>query len=1060
MTPITPHGMPEAAFDPFAGGAMVASGATTDAQREVLSAARLGDDANLAYNEGTLVSFAGSVDEARLINALEALYRRHDALRMTFSRDNEAFFVWDRDLVVERVPLGAAARAIDTARDFAAQPFDIDDGPLFRAVLLAAPPARHHETRLVLLAHHLVCDGWSLAVLTEELLSLYAHPDRPLAPAPGYADFAARERQATRTDSDAFWQQQFEGSVPRMELPATGARGVRRDVRSERIDCVIPQSIVDGMRTVAARNQTTLFSALLAAAAAMTSRLCGEDDVVLAVPSAGQSASGMDGLVGHCVNVLPVRCYVDAQETVDRFVRRVGSKMLDVREHHEYTIGRLLRTVSIPRVPGHVPVTPIMFNLDQGLQVDRLLQDTGVTATLHSIPRVSEYFEIFLNLVQHAGQPLVIECQYSASLFPAATIREWLEGYVALLQQMIDGGDQRTGNLLPIADATLDCMAHEWQGSTLSPPHPACIHDTIAAMAAATPEAIAVVDETSSLTYRELMSRRDALAARLRAHGAGSGTRLAISASRTCDLPVAMLAVLATGAAYVPLDPEYPVERLRHMLTDSAPVAWIVDGAIPDGLRDTSVPIVDLRVAPSTSTDGEALPSPSIDATTAPAYVIYTSGSTGRPKGVVVPHAAVTNFLMAMRHALPVSAADRVLALTTLSFDIAVLELLLPLSLGATTCLVDRDTARDPVALAAAVDRFGITVMQATPSTWRLLLDSVWTGRPSLLALSGGEPLPTDVATRLRASVGRLWNMFGPTETTVWSTVHEVGPTDVAIPIGRPIANTQVEIVDARDRRVPIGVPGELLIGGAGLALGYHERPDLTADRFVVHPLAGGARMYRTGDLAAWQADGRLQMLGRIDSQVKLRGFRIELGEIEAVLAESPAVAVAAARVWDDGAGDARIAAYVVPVRGATIAPAALLQQLAARVPAYMLPQHVVVLESLPRTPNGKLDRNALPEVRSSQSAEIESGAEWTTMERTVAEVWQEVLGRAVDRRSADFFALGGHSILVARAVGRLEKRLGVTIGMRALFEASRLDAFARAIPAADASGGWEELRI
>lgn len=1064
MKPATLSRAPDAALDPFAGGSLVGSGATTDAQREVLSAARLGDDANLAYNEGTRISFSGPVDEARLIRALQELYTRHEALRMTFSRDNEAFFVWDRELVVERALVGESdthgPRMDEAARQYAAQPFDLDEGTLFRAILLDTQPARLDKTDVVIVAHHLVCDGWSLTVLNEELFSLYAHPDRPLAAAPRFVDYAARERNATVDESDAFWHQQFEGSVPKMDLPAIVARGHKRDFRSERLDCEVPQQIVDGIRKVAARNQTTLFNTLLAAAAALTSRLCGEDDVVLAVPSAGQSASGMNGLVGHCVNVLPVRLFVDALEPVDRFVRRVGSRMLDVREHQEYTIGRLLRTVAIPRVPGRVPVTPVMFNLDQGLQVDRLLQGTGLTAALHSIPRLSEYFEIFLNLVQHEGQPLVIECQYSTALFAPETIREWLDAYVALLSRMVDGGEVRTGDLVPISDATLTLMDGEWQGPSLPEPSPALVHDWIAAVAEARPEAVAVRDATSSLTYREFVAQSAALARHLRAMGAKPGTRVALSVSRSCALPVALLGTMATGAAYVPLDLDYPVERLRHMLDDSVPVAWLVDGAVPEGLRDSSVPIFDMRTVPPMTSGSQALQSVAMDAATSPAYVIYTSGSTGLPKGVAVPHSAVANFLLGMRHELPVGADDLFLALTTLSFDIAVLELLLPLVLGATTCIVDGDTARDPVALAATIGDFDVTVMQATPTTWRLLLDSGWTGRPELKALSGGELLPRDLAARLRPAVGRLWNVFGPTETTVWSTLHEVKQTDEAIPIGRPIANTQVEVLDSRDRRVPIGVPGELWIGGAGLALGYHERPELTAERFVAHARTDGARMYRTGDLAAWRADGRLQMLGRIDTQVKLRGFRIELGEIESVLAEAPDVAVAAARMWDDGAGAARIVGYVVPVSGATVSQRVLLEKVAKRLPSYMVPQQLVVLDALPRTPNGKLDRSALPLVRTVTDATAESIEDWTPMERTVAEIWHEVLGVPVSRRSADFFELGGHSILVARAVGRLEKRLGVTIGMRALFECSRLDVFARSIPVGDSAGGWEEMRI
>ncbi|MBP7551697.1 MAG: amino acid adenylation domain-containing protein, partial [Gemmatimonadaceae bacterium] len=891
-----------------------------------------------------------------------------------------------------------------------------DEGPLFRAILLEGAPFR---TELVLLAHHLACDGWSLGVFVQELLTLYRDPAAVLDEAPRFTDYAQRDRAPIAPETEQFWRRQFEGSVPRMELPAERARGPVRDYRAARVDVDVDPALVAEVRRFAAKQQVTFVAAMLAGAAATVSRLCGEDDVVLALPSAGQATLGMPGLVGHCVNVLPVRLYVDAQESVGALVRRAGTRLLDVQEHARFTLGRLLRTVALPRVPGRIPVTPVMFNVDQGLKLDTLLAGTALRGEVRTIPRVAEYFELFLNLVQHEGRPLVIECQYNAHCFSEALVREWLAGYVALLASMVADADRPAAALDAIPPATRARLDGEWQGPSLAAAPPATVHEWILRTAAASPTAIAVRDAAGTLTYAALVAQARALGEELQRAGVAPGDRVALSVSRSRSLPVALLATLAAGATYVPIDPEYPRDRVRFMLEDAAPRVWLVEGALPE-FAPPGTAVLDLAALPigarasaaagATAGANDALVAADI------AYLIHTSGSTGRPKGVIVPHAAVTNFLAAMAAALPIGPSDRVLALTTLSFDIAALELLLPLVTGASVFVVDRTTARDPRALADAIAAQGITLMQATPSTYRMLLDDGWVPPAGLKALCGGEALPAELAARLHRGVARLWNVFGPTETTIWSTIQEITAVEAVVPIGRPIARTQVEVVDARDRRVPVGVPGELLIGGDGVARGYHARPELTAERFVAHPLAHGARMYRTGDLAAWRPDGTLVFLGRADAQVKIRGFRVELGEVESVLAAMPEVAVAGARLWDDGQGDARIAAYVVPAAGRAVDAEAMLRRLRALLPSYMVPQHLVTLAAMPLTPNGKLDRAALPSPMTVEDTP-DDPAEWSERERLVARVWTEVLGAPVTRRSADFFALGGHSILVGRVI-------------------------------------------
>lgn len=1048
-------------LDPFAGGSLLASAPTTDGQREILAVARVGDDASLAYNEGTHLTLTGAVDTARLLAAVETVHRRHESLRMTFSKDDEAFFVWDRPLTVERRRIASGADGSpDVApalEALAREPFDLDEGPLFRAILLEHPPTAAARCDLVLLAHHLACDGWSLGVVMTELLTLYRDPAAPLGPAARFVDYAAADRAPIPAESEEFWRRQFDGSVPRMDLAADRPRGPVRSYRASRLDVTVDDATVAELRRFAARQQATLVAALVAGAAAFVSRLCGEDDVVIALPSAGQATLAMPGLVGHCVNALPVRLYVDPHEPVGGLVRRASARLLDVQEHARFTLGRLLRTVNLPRVPGRVPVTPVMVNVDQGLRLDTLLEGTGLTGAVHTVPRAAEYFELFLNLVQHEGRPLVIECQYNRDCFSEALVREWIDGFVALLTAMVAGADKPAGALEAISPAARAHLDGDWQGPALAAAPPALVHAWVARVAAADGDAIAVRDGTTELTYRELIARAAGLSRHLQSLGVTRGSRVALSVSRTAALPVAMLGILGAGATYVPIDLEYPPERIRFMVSDAGPVAWVVDGPLPPGTEAGAVQLVDPRAVAASDA---GFPTLELDGVTDAAYLVHTSGSTGLPKGVLVPHAAVTNLLAAMQQVVPIGARDRVLALTTLSFDIAVLELMLPLVSGASTCVPGRETVRDPRTLGAAIDAFGITIMQATPSAWRLLLEEGWRPSPALKALCGGEALPSELARRIRAGVARLWNVFGPTETTIWSTAHEVTADEPSIPIGRPLAHTQVEVVDARGRRAPIGVPGELLIGGRGVALGYHARAELSAERFITHPLFGTGRVYRTGDLVAWRPDGTLAFMGRADGQVKLRGFRVELGEIESVLASLPGVNAAGARLWDDGKGDARLAAYVVPAPGVTVEPHLLIRRLRSRLAPYMVPQHLLTLSAMPLTPNGKLDRGALPSPFAAGEAAQDDG-EWTPREREVAAVWREVLGTPVTRRSADFFALGGHSILVVRIVSRLEQRLGVTIGLRRLFENSRLDDFARSIPDQPrTSAPFEELAL
>ncbi|HUS25304.1 MAG TPA: non-ribosomal peptide synthetase [Candidatus Binatia bacterium] len=570
-------------------------------------------------------------------------------------------------------------------------------------------------------------------------------------------------------------------------------------------------------------------------------------------------------------------------------------------------------------------------------------------------------------------------------------------------------------------------------------PARASVHGRVAAQAGRTPKAIAVRYGAATQTYAQLDARASAIAAALRAAGVAPGVYVALFCERALDLPAALLGILKTGAAYLPLDPELPRERVADMLADAEVAAILATGATHAELPAYSAPVLLL--------DDIALSAAGAAAETGPgdaAYIIYTSGSTGRPKGVVVTHANLVNFLDSMAGEPGLRPGDTLLAVTTISFDIAGLELLLPLVTGACVAIAARETVVDGERLREQVAAQGANVLQATPATWRLLLAAGWRGSRNFRALCGGEPLPRDLAAALLPRVRELWNLYGPTETTVWSTIFRVTDASAPILIGRPIANTQCYVLDTEGRLCPPGEIGELCIGGAGVARGYHRRPELTAERFAADPFLPGSRLYRTGDLARWTGDGQLDCLGRIDFQVKLRGFRVEVGEIEATLNGHPAVADSACGVREAAPGDARLVAWVQPRPGAKLEAAALTAHLRRRLPAYMLPQQYVVVEALPRLLNGKLDRKSLRDPFATLVLPTPAPPVGASLEQRLLAIWQEVLQSpappAADER---FFEIGGTSLLAVTVMARVRDALGVRVPVTKFFAAPTLAQFA-----------------
>jgi len=644
-----------------------------------------------------------------------------------------------------------------------------------------------------------------------------------------------------------------------------------------------------------------------------------------------------------------------------------------------------------------------------------------------------------------------VECLwvYNAEVLDEESVVEMQQGFTTFLQGIVSDPQQRISDLPLLTKAEQYRLLVEWNATQADYPTDQCIHQLFEAQVQRTPEVVAAVFEHEQLTYYELNRRANQLAHHLQQLGVGSDVLVGICVERSLDMLVGVLGILKAGGAYVPLDPAFPSERIAFMLEDAqAPVLVTQQHLTPQLPRHKAKVIcldADAAVLAQQS-ESNLLPGATFDQL---AYVIYTSGSTGRPKGVQILHRAVVNFLLSMRQQPGLTAQDCLLAITTLSFDIAALELFLPLIVGARVVVASRETAANGAVLAEILTQAGVTVMQATPSSWRLLLAAGWQGKPDLKILCGGEALPLDLAQQLLPRAASLWNLYGPTETTIWSSICKIEPSQEVITIGRPIANTQIYLLDPQLQPVPVGVAGELCIGGDGLARGYLNRPKLTAEHFILHPFSNepGARLYKTGDLARYRSDGGIEHLGRLDFQVKLRGYRIELGEIETMLSQHPAVHQAVVVAREDVPGDKRLVAYVVLRENQTAMANELKSHVMKEVPDYMVPSTFVLLETLPLTPNGKIDRRALPPPEPSRStAEEPYVAPRLPLHHQLVQIWEDLLGVHPIGINDDFFDLGGHSLLATRMIDRIAQVYGKKLPLSTLFAGATIEHLATAL--------------
>ncbi|HSF38969.1 MAG TPA: non-ribosomal peptide synthase/polyketide synthase [Thermoanaerobaculia bacterium] len=993
-----------------------------------------------AYNISQALRIRGPLDVAAAERTLQEIVRRHEVLRTTFpavdGRPVQRIEPAARlDLPVRELPPGpdGEERAREAFRAEAQRPFDLAHEIPLRAELLRLGPGDHV---LLLTTHHIASDAWSVAVLEREVTALYEAfaAGRP-SPLPEltvqYADFARWQREWLQGEvlerQLAAWRDTLAGAPPVLELPLDRPRPPVASPRGERLPFALPAALSRSLAELGRSRSLTRFMTLLAGFQALLARSSGQSDLSVGTPIAGRRHVETEGLIGFFVNTLVMRVRLDAAWTFEALLAEVRDLALLAYTHQDLPFERLVDELAPERSLQHTPLFQVMLVLQN-------VERSGVRAAgLELSPFGGEpgvvKLDLLLSLIEEDGG-IRGELDFRTELFDRTTIARMAGHLVVLLENAAAAPQTLLSDLALLTPAERHQLVAEWNDTVEAREEELTLLDRIEAQVARAPEAVAVACEGEAITYAELDESAERLARRLARLGVGPEILVGVCAGRSPMLLVALLAVLKAGGAYVPLDPDHPRERLGHILGDSGARVLLTEQALLSRLPTPEATVVLLDGDPGEEPGAplrRALPENL-------AYVIYTSGSTGQPKGVAVRHRGVTNYLATLAARPGLTAGDVMMAVTTVSFDIAITELFLPLTVGARIELVSRETASDAALLGAALESAGATCLQATPATWTLLVEGGWLGRPGLKALCGGEALPRLLADKLLPRVAELWNVYGPTEATVWSALVRVGPGERAVPVGLPLGNTAVHLLARHGELVPLGAAGELAIGGDGLARGYHGRPDLTAERFVPDPFgAPGARLYRTGDLARRRSDGSLELLGRIDHQVKIRGFRIEPGEIEAVLATHPRVRECAVVARQDGPGVLRLVGYVVPHADAVPEAAELRGFLGERLPSYMVPAAFVLLGSLPLSPNGKLDRTALPEP-SRESAGPGDDVPRTLAEITLAGIWEDVLGVARIGLHDNFFELGGDSILSVQIVARAHQK-GLRLTPRQIFE-------------------------
>jgi amino acid adenylation domain-containing protein len=1000
----------------------------TESQREIWLAATRGDDANCAFNESLTLRLHGTAKEDEVRYALEAALARHDALRSTVDPDEECMRIspafTGQIPFVDLSALTADEREAIIDERIAEEgrtPFDLANGPLVRATLFRTAP---EELALLFTGHHLVLDGWSANQLLEDMGKIYsaarAKSKPTLAPLMPFSSYALKEQEEMQAgayaENEHYWVEIFAGRAPVLDLPTDRPRPVMKSYNGGTLHSSLGAELTAELKKASSRLGCTLYVTLLSGFQILLHRLTRQSELVVGISAAGQTLFDDASLVGHCVHFLPMLSELPKDCAVKEHLTATRGKLLDAYDHQEFTYGTLLRKLPIQRDSSRLPLIEVQFNLEK---LGTNIHFDGLRTEMRSNPKAFVNTDLFLNVIE-SGDDLLLNCDYNTDLIDQSTLERWLTSYATILREMAVDPSREVEELEILEENERKLVLDEWNRTSVDFGTFEPVYRSIERRAAQTPKRIAVICDGIEWTYQQLNEYSNRMARHLRRQGIREGSLVGVCLERSHQMLGAVLGVLKAGAAYLPLDPGHPASRLELVLADAQASMLLTQEHLASRLQTSArVICVDSEQSLWARESGANL-----DVTTPAdslAYVIYTSGSTGNPKGVAIEHGALSNLLRSMEREPGLSATDTLVSVTTLSFDIAALELFLPLLAGGRLVIATGEQVIDGFRLLNLLEQSHATVMQATPSGWRILLEAGWKGQPQLKVLCGGEALPRDLADSLLACSEQVWNVYGPTETTIWSSATRLEKLAGPVPIGPPIANTQFYVLDERLHPVPVGVTGELFIGGAGLARGYWNRPDLTAEKFLPNPFGAG-RIYRTGDQARWLRDGHVELLGRTDFQVKVRGFRIELNEIESALTSHPAVRDAVVLAVEVASGDKRLAAWVDSALAKPPADldAQLRTLLTAKLPEYMHPAIITVLPALPRTANGKIDRKSLPEPAfASRKQKQKFTPPATPQQEKLAAIWADVLKLDRVGITDSIFELGADSLLIFRISAR-----------------------------------------
>ena len=1022
---------------------------TTNSQLEIWTDCIFGgSDANKAYNLSVSITFKGNLVIDLLEHAVRTLVQRHECLRATFSPDGQFLCIYS-DFNTE-ISNNDISNLSTTEKELSKNTlikeelnslFDLVNGPLFKVSLIKT---EDFEYILTLTLHHIIGDGLSFDIMLEELGTLYSayfENKEPKLPNPErFSEFAEKMNSLSESGEykqlEDFWLNIYKESVPTIELPIDKKRPSLRAYDSHRLDFPLDDTIINALKNVGMSADCSLVTTLLAAFEVFLCKLTGQNDLVVGFPSSGNMLYDMRQMVGDCVNLLPLRSKISPNISFIDYLKQRNKQLFDAYEHQQLSFGQLLKSFAIPRDPSRIPLVPVILTVDLNRDIESEFSFTGLTHEFEINPREYATFEIQLHAFRTKNGPS-FQWTYNTTLFKPETINQMMITFEEIINALIYNPNNPLSDLIGgnyLADYTaLNNTEISYPNVTLT--------ELLRQQVNITPNSIALEFHDSKITYNELHKKANQLAHYFKAQGVQSGDFVAVSFPRSPELLYTLLAIIQCGAAYLPLDPEYPKERLEFMLNDSNAKVLLTSKKLAQSLPTWSKTVfIDeamniLNQYPTSPIATTVTPNDII-------YILYTSGSTGNPKGVPITHKNLVNFLFSMALEPGITENDRLLSITTISFDIAGLELYLPLIKGATLILADQETARDGRLLLDLIKKENISFLQATPTTWLMLLDSGWSKPLPLKALCGGEAMPADLAKELTEKCDSLWNVYGPTETTIWSSVKQIKADDTLITIGKPIANTQFYIINEQGLLVAPGSIGEIAIGGDGVAKGYWNRSELTAEKFIKNRFSVSENdiLYLTGDLGKLLSSNEIECLGRLDQQVKIRGHRIEPGEVEQVLLSLEGIKQAVVLATENF-----LIAHIVPDSGIESAKNQIplwRETLISKLPSQLVPHDFNLFEKMPTTLNGKIDRKALLQYKTNKK--IKYTEPRTEDEKIVATIWEESLKIEKIDIFSNFFEMGGHSIIAVAIMSKIERKTGKRLPLSALFKHSTIEEFAK----------------